>query len=195
MGKKKGKKRPGDWRRGRGKGQAGRPVELTDELLGRVVARVGKGFFLEQAADHEGVDVSTLRALMREGSREHRRRLADAEMGYMTPARNPRLERAVRFSLAIRQARAMADEMNLDAMRRSAKWQAHAWMLERRRPELYARPTRIAAEASVRSGSAAAASPSSPAAADVGDEEQVFSLRFTVTGGPETSGESDASGA
>lgn len=171
---------------GRGKGKVGRPVEVTDAMLDRIVGRIEKGSYLDSAAEIELVSPSTVKKLVRAGVRELRR----LEAGEHGPA-PVNADRAMRFALAFQAARAKAEEDDLTAIRKSTKWQARAWRLEHRNPGRYGRAARLAAEASM-TVPAAGGAPSS-AGADAG--EATFSLRFSVTDGPETSGESDAGGA
>lgn len=126
-------------RRGRGKGQVGRPIELTDAVLARIAKHASEGNYLETAVDLEGVSIHSVRELIRNGNKELRRMPLD---GDSKP--EPGLERAVTFARAMKKARAKAELDDLAAIKRAGKtqWQAHAWRLERRQPDRWARTNR-----------------------------------------------------
>jgi len=124
-------------RRGRGKGQVGRPIELTQAILARIAKHVAAGNYIETASDLEGVSIHSIRHLMRDGIHELRRMAIDQDT---EPSDG--LARAVRFSREIKKARAKAERDDLNVLRaagRSGQWQACAWRLERRQPDRWAR--------------------------------------------------------
>lgn len=121
--------------------RAGRPVEISDKVLDRIARKLSRGGYLASAADEDGVDVSWLRQMMREGARELRRMAHEGD-DHLREG----FERKVRFALAVRRARAEAERKDLDLVRDAARagvWQAAAWRLERRHPERWGRRERL----------------------------------------------------
>ncbi len=116
--------------------KGGRPIELTDALLERIAGHVEKGNYVETAADLEGVSIHTVRQLLRAGAKEARKAAEDGR----PVARG--LARAVRFSQAIKRARAKAESEDLEAIQSDGSWQARAWRLERRQPDRWGRRER-----------------------------------------------------
>lgn len=116
----------------------GRPIELTEEVLERIAVNVEGGDYLETAANMEGVSLSSMRLMLREGNKAVREieDNKDPSEG-LDDVRRARLERCVRFALRIRQAKAKSQHEDLAAIRDDGSWQARAWRLERKFPKLF----------------------------------------------------------
>ena len=114
-----------------GKPMPGRECKYTREIGQRIIQAVRKGCFVETAADAAGVRRSTVRDWLYRGARE------DAP---------PRL---AKFNREMHQALADAELDLVEHVRIAGheKWQAAAWLLERRYPDRWGPKLRLSAEA------------------------------------------------
>ena len=103
----------------------GRPTKLTDEVQATIVAALEGGCTRSAAAGAAGIDPSTLQRWVRRGER------ADG-----------RDKRFRLFCMAIKKAESMCDMRCLELINAAAsegRWQAAAWILERRWPQSWGR--------------------------------------------------------
>lgn len=109
---------------GRKKGP-GRPTKLDKKLANEIVRWVQSGNYIETAAAACGVHPSTVRNWMRAGAR--------SKQGCYTE-----------FLAAIKKAEGLAHAQGLARLRSHGgkSWQADAWFLERRWPDLWGRKDR-----------------------------------------------------
>jgi transposase len=102
---------------------AGRPTKLTPEVQDKLVNAIKVGATYEHAADYAGIDYSTLRRWIEKGQK--------AKSG-------PFCE----LCDAIKRAEGGAVvwwSTQIDLAAKEGNWQAAAWKLERRYPEIYGR--------------------------------------------------------
>lgn len=109
------------------------PRAVDAGKLEAIIALVSEGWIIDAAAQHVGVDMRSIRALLRAGARE-RRRMKE----HRSATANAPQSASLRFSTAISSA------MRLGAERRRAgtstePWQVAAERLERRRQQPAAR--------------------------------------------------------
>lgn len=112
----------------------GAPGKLTEDLLRDAVEAMPRCLYLETVANLLGVTRDTLRRWLRRGAKELRRR----ERGH--PPRTAE-DIYLRFHQEVMHAFAQTTSDLLDVIKRAAEvhWQAAAWMLERRCPDLWGR--------------------------------------------------------
>lgn len=114
---------------------AGRPTDLTPELIEEYCKLLPVVQYIETASDILGVDRSTWQKWARRGARELKR-LAKTKGGKVKPKEAIYVE----FVRAHKKAIAEGQQSDLQAIRDAAakgNWQAAAWRLERRCPELW----------------------------------------------------------
>lgn len=112
----------------------GAPSKLSEDLIARAVEALPRCLYLETVADLLGIDRGTLRNWLRRGAKEMRRRARGR-----TPHRAEDLH--VRFHQEVMRAFAQTTSDLLDRIRGASEihWQAAAWILERRCPDLWGR--------------------------------------------------------
>lgn len=113
---------------------AGAPSLLTPDMIRATVDALPRCLYLETVADLLGIDRGTLRIWVRTGAREARRRLKGRD-----PDRTKELN--VRLHTEVMRAFAQTTSNLLDRISRASleHWQAAAWILERRCPDLWGR--------------------------------------------------------
>jgi hypothetical protein len=140
-------------RKGKGASRPmGRPSVMTAAVQKRILASVRKGHYLETAAANSGVSAWTVRVWLRRGGAEYnrlQRKKDEREQGYEVADDELEiqegLKRYVDFFTAYEKADAEGEAKMLGRIDRAGAkhWQATAWRLERRKPERYARPSRV----------------------------------------------------
>ncbi|MFE3206414.1 hypothetical protein [Embleya sp. NPDC059237] len=113
----------------------GRPTLLTPETVEQLLVVVRLGVPTSLAAGYVGVGASTLRRWLAIG-RDERDRVEDGE------AADPALAAHLDLVVAVDRARAefvLRAVAQIQAAARDGRWQAAAWMLERREPEEFGR--------------------------------------------------------
>lgn len=122
--------------------KTGRRTKLTPELIHEISARLAAGLYFETACRLCSVDPATgYRWLAR--ARQVRKALADDEEPTTTED-----SLFCEFCEAVMNARSEAEARSVLAIREAGKtdWRAHAWYLERTRPDFYATKERHANE-------------------------------------------------
>ena len=106
---------------------AGRPLELTSQLIADAVALIPRTLYVETVADSLGIHRDTFREWVRIGAREQRRRDRGKE-----PRRE--LDLHCEFSVSVKRAIAETEADHLSQIQAAGteSWQALAWVLERR---------------------------------------------------------------
>lgn len=109
---------------------AGRPSELTPEIVAQVGPLLRRVLFVETVADQIGVDRITFRRWLKAGGREARQRDRGKDP-------DPKLDLHVELCSAVKKALAESQGgyVELIAAAATQQWQAAAWTLERRWPE------------------------------------------------------------
>jgi hypothetical protein len=104
------------------RGQAGRPLLLTDEVQERIVSALRAGAYIETAAAYSGIARPTLYLWIKKGRADPRGRYGV-------------------FVDAVDRAIADSEVRDLALITRAAtnQWQAAAWKLERRSPDRWGR--------------------------------------------------------
>lgn len=112
---------------------AGRPLELTREIIKQVAEFLPRALYVETVAGHIGVHRYTFSRWLREGSKEQRRRDGGAEP-------NPKFDLHCELSSTVKKALAGAESDYLSQIQAAGTeaWQALAWILERRFPQRWA---------------------------------------------------------
>jgi len=112
----------------------GAPSKLTEDLLRCAVEAMNRSLYMETVADLLGIDRNTLRAWLKRGAREQRRRAC---------GHTPRSAEDIylRFNQQIRNALAQTTVNLLDTILQAAQTdpKAATWLLERRSPDLWGR--------------------------------------------------------
>lgn len=106
---------------------AGHQVKLHDDLvLGRLVEALEAGNYRKIAAGYAEVGERTLKRWMQRGQHDHEEEVDSRE---------------AHIYRAVVQAEALGEKQLLGGIRKAGEtqWQANAWILERTRPERYAR--------------------------------------------------------
>lgn len=110
---------------------AGRPTDLTPEIIEDVRRLLPTVLYLETVADYVGVSRISFRAWIKRGTREAKR-LRD-------PKAKPKTTEALylQFLNAVKKAMAEGELYDAGVIKKAAvkSWQAAAWRLERRFPE------------------------------------------------------------
>jgi transposase len=115
----------------RGKGQ---PTKLTPERQRAIIDALRAGCYKATAAEYAGIGVSTLHRWLETGE-------ADDESGRQSDYRD--FWEAVKKADAEFQMRAL---LQIDQAARDGSWQAAAWRLERKYPQLWGRKQRVEEE-------------------------------------------------
>jgi len=108
----------------------GRHTLLTDEMQAEIVALLRRGNFLNHACDIMQVSYMTVLDWMRRGEEEIKQGLDD--------------EKHARFNKAIKAAQGCFIDENIQVMREGfERWQASAWLLERKFPQQFGEVKRM----------------------------------------------------
>jgi hypothetical protein len=114
---------------------AGRPTKLTAEVIEDVQRLMPQALYLETVADLIGVTRRTMYGWLKRGGKEARR--------LENPKANPEEAEAIyaEFFLTYKKALAKGQLRDLQIIGKAAEeqWQAAAWKLERRFPDLWGR--------------------------------------------------------
>ncbi len=117
-----------------------RPTELTQELIAAVEVNLADCLYLETVADLLAISQETFHVWLKAGTRLARdvdkgRRLPHGQHGGLTDHEHLQVE----FSEAIKRGQAQTIVKNVKIIGEAAKaqWQAAAWLLERRHPDLF----------------------------------------------------------
>jgi transposase len=121
---------------------AGRPTDLTPEVVADAARLLPTVLYLSTVADYIGVHRTTVQRWLRRGREEEKR------------LRNPRAKSKpsealyLQFRIAHKKALAAGEIRAAGVIRKAASehWQAAAWILERRFPERWGRDRSILAE-------------------------------------------------
>lgn len=107
-----------------------RPSKLTSGVHDIIVEALASGCYRETAAEHAGIHVATFYRWIEQGEAdiEHDRKSAHREL-----------------CEAIQEAEAKAELEALQAIKKAGgkSWQAHAWFLERKKPDRWGRRTAL----------------------------------------------------
>ncbi len=108
---------------------AGRPLELTPEIIRQVAHALPRALYVETVCDQIGVHRETFRRWVKLGGKERR----DRDRG--RPA-DPKLELHYELSGVVKKALAQAEMQHAEIISAAGTevWQAAAWVLERRFP-------------------------------------------------------------
>jgi hypothetical protein len=112
---------------------AGRPLQLTKDVIRQVEDFLPRALYVETVAAHLGIHRYTFSRWLREGGREQRRRDAGK-------APDPKLDLHCELSVTVKKALAGAESDYLSVIQAAGAeaWQALAWVLERRFPQRWA---------------------------------------------------------
>jgi hypothetical protein len=120
---------------------AGRPNELTPDVIAEVARILPTCLYLETVSDYLGIARLTFRRWLKRGARELRR---------LRRGSPPRDEEAIyaQFCTAVKRAMAEGEMRDLEIIEKAAQqfWQAAAWRRERRHPKKWALRDRMAQE-------------------------------------------------
>lgn len=109
---------------------AGRPTDLTPEVVGQVETLMPSCLYVETFADLIGVSRVTIRTWLKRGSKENKR------INKAKKPTEPHADEAIylEFLYAIKKAiaKAASDAVQAITAASSLQWQAAAWLLERR---------------------------------------------------------------
>lgn len=105
----------------------GRPTKLTPELQKEIVKWIRAGCYVETVCSASGIARNTYKAWLRKGAKAKSGKFRD-------------------FLTAVKKAVAESENLAVGTIRTASKdrWQAAAWILERKHPERWARADRYA---------------------------------------------------
>jgi transposase len=119
---------------------SGRPSILTQELIDTIISNIKVGAYVETASAAAGIHKDTYYRWLREGARIRR---ATPGTAYDRPLSEEE-ELMAAFSDAVEKAQAEAQMRDIKIIAKAAElqWQAAAWKLERKHPEMWGRRDR-----------------------------------------------------
>lgn len=124
----------------------GRPSKLTQELVDKIVPIIRQGNYIDVAAASAGVSKDTFYTWLRLGARVNAGEMPARGTGKAGAYTRAELALFAALDSGVHQAVAEGQVFDMDRIDRAADagvWQAAAWRLERRFPELYARRAEV----------------------------------------------------
>lgn len=119
--------------------KGGRKTKLTPQIIEDFARILSTVLYLETVGDYLGVERTTWRKWLKRGAAEVARLHKPGEVP------NKREELFVQFFHTVKKARAEGEFCHLSTLRKASqeKWQAAAWILERRYPEKWGQKTHL----------------------------------------------------
>ena len=144
--------------------KGGRPTDLTPEVIDQVVDVLPIVMYLETVADYIGVHRFVFRRWLKRGVQEAKR---------ISKGHPPEPREAIYMMLSDAVKKAMAqgirDDCQAICKARDSQWQAAAWRLERRLPDMWGRDRGTILELEARVKAMEEARPASPTLPEVKD--------------------------